>query len=50
MDQINLHLLKQKNLKSLSYVAKNVKNILGDGIKKITNDEIKARAKLLIDK
>ena len=42
--------IEAKNLKSLSYVVKNVKNILGDGIKKITNDEIKARAKLWIDK
>ena len=42
--------IEAKNLKSLSYVVKNVKNILGDGIKKITDDEIKARAKLWIDK
>ncbi len=42
--------IEAKNLKSLSYVVKNVKNILGDGVKKITDDEIKARAKLWIDK
>ena len=42
--------IEAKNLKSLSFVVRNVKNILGDGIKKITDGEKKAREKLWIDK
>ena len=41
--------IEAKNLKSLSFVVRNVKNILGDGIKKYRWRE-KARDKLLIDK
>ena len=42
--------IEAKNLKSLSFVVRNVKNILGDGVKKITDGEKKAREKLWIDK
>ena len=31
--------IEAKNLKSLSFVVRNVKNILGDGVKKITDGE-----------
>ena len=33
--------IEAKNLKSLSYVVKNVKNILGDGIKKLLTMKLK---------
>ena len=51
LPHIDADVLKEiSNSAAHRYVVKNVKNILGDGIKKITNDEIKARAKLWIDK
>jgi N-acetylneuraminate synthase len=42
--------IEAKNLKTLGQVLKNVNAVLGDGIKKITEEEKKARAKLWIDK
>jgi N-acetylneuraminate synthase len=42
--------IEAKNLKSLAHVLKNVSYFMGDGIKKITEEEKKIRAKLWIDK
>jgi N-acetylneuraminate synthase len=42
--------IEARNLKTLSQLIKSVPKILGDGVKKITDEEKKARSKLRIDK